>query len=600
MKKLFLSLLFFSSPVWAATLPQANLKVYPSVGAIDSPFTFDASDSRNAYGTKYGLKYRFRFKHNEKWTDFSWNPKAKFRPTKAGSFRAQLEVKDSQGRIQSTSQTFRVQVSDGRQARIKIRKNKVVTGEEILFELVLQAPLGEIKDKVLSRWDFDSDGHFETRFSRQKIVSHVFSRTGKFIPTVEIKWPSGKKETIKGISPTLQNNLRPRWEIPGKSWPKINVRQNPLSSPIIKSVPSGKEFKEGQMIRFDAGDSKIPRAGWIEWHFDGNRVVKSKKTVSHQFNEPGKHTLRVKSCYRRSNPICAETMLNFTIKPKATDFRARIQIQNLTHSNFSSYDKNLFFASTGDRVRFSALVKSGYYGSHRFQYRWDFEGDGDFDTSFSYKSSVEHTFDYSGTFQPKVEVWSDGITNLRQIVISEKKVFISQNTAPVGDFYSKPAQIFVGERVRFHPKVWDKQTQNSQLKIRWDIDGDGIWDTIFRNPVSSEWRFNTPGTFHARMQVQDRGGKTKTIEKNITVFAPAEPVAKVVVSNRYGTTNSSFQFDASRSEGRKLQYVWIFPGDGRGIQRHATGSARVTKRFYNPGKKILLCRFWTPMDNGMK
>ena len=584
-KFLFLTFFCLSSPILAATLPQASLMVSPSVGAVDAPFVFNASDSRSSAGTSVGLKYRFKFSQDSAWTDFTTKSRLTFRPPGTGNFRAWVQIKDASGKLKSTTRTYRVRISDGRSARIKISKKNITDGEEIFYELVTQKPLGTISDKILSRWDFDSDGRFDTKYSRQKIVSHVFSLPGQYVPTVQVKWPDGEVQTIKGIQPVFSDLSRSQLNIPGKDWEKVNVRLSGLVAPVVQTIPTGKEFQEGQIVQFDARGSKVPRAGWIEWHFDGAKVVKKEK-VSYRFNTPGKHVTRVKTCYRRSNPICEETLLNFQIKPDPLAFRVRINLQNLTHSEVSRYGVDPFFASVGDKISFRAELKRPAYQNAKFQYRWDFEGDGKFDTDFSRLSSAVHIFDWTGNFLPQVEVWSDGFTVRSQVVTGTRNVFIVKNTAPDGDFYAKIDPIFVGDRVQFYSESWDRETPANQLKHRWDIDGDGSWETEFQASRWHTWRFESPGTVQAKMQIQDRSKKIKTITRTFEIFDLPPPKARVQVSGKYGQRGENFYFDGARSQGRNLKYIWHFSDeDKKGLQKYVSYSSRVAKNFSRPGKK---------------
>ena len=163
---------FFCNTAWASTLPTANLTVSPATGQIAKEFAFDASDSLNSQGRKGGLEYRFQFKGGESWTDWSTKSRQKYIPMNIGTQRARLQVRErNTSQIQSTYRSYKVVGDIYRKAWISVRPTKIRAGEPAYFELKVSLPRTEDKDTVQARWDFNSDGRFDTSYSRQKIVT---------------------------------------------------------------------------------------------------------------------------------------------------------------------------------------------------------------------------------------------------------------------------------------------------------------------------------------------------------------------------------------------------------------------------------------------
>ena len=68
------------------------------------------------------------------------------------------------------------------------------------------------------------------------------------------------------------------------------------------------------------------------------------------------------------------------------------------------------------------------------------------------------------------------------------------------------------------------------LSYRWDIDGDGIWDTSFSSNSKYEKRFNVPGTKYIRVQVKDAGGSVSTQTQSLDVAQGIDTGTTVVDS----------------------------------------------------------------------
>ncbi len=584
MKKLiFILNCFITLNALATTLPSANLTVYPATGKVLSEFTFDGSSSKNTVGTNANLEYRFHFGRNtystkDDWTDFSWNSVAKFTPSDVGTFYAKMQVRDrTNNAIQTTYQTYRVIGQALRKAEIKVLTEKIYAGESAEFELKLLLPSYEDPDDVTARWDFDSDGNFETGFSQRKIVTHVypFLDVNQTSPTVEIIWPDGKHTTIRRSE---------KYRISKNK--NFVIRSPKIVAPILSISPSAKGRDEKLIFKFDASLSKISTNSWLEWSFDGESFYIDDKIITKQFSSSGKHEVRVRTCFNRANPICAETTETVEVDQDATDFRAEMWIQNLASSfSYSSYEKNAK-ATVGEKLKFSSHYLNFYGKSQKFQFRWDFDGDGNFDTNFSDTSFAEKTFNRVGEFETLVEIRNEeGVS-----ATTTKIVTIIKNTPPKGTFFISPEKIIVGENVRITSKVADNATYSSRLEIRFDIDGDGIWDSDFRSIYNFQWKFEKVGKITAKMQIRDAGKKVSTISKTFEVFGSEKPRAAVTVSHKYGNTSTVFQFDATRSYGDGLKYFWDFDYKGKNDlisegNRISSSGARISKIFKTSGEK---------------
>jgi len=97
------------------------------------------------------------------------------------------------------------------------------------------------------------------------------------------------------------------------------------------------------------------------------------------------------------------------------------------------------------------------------------------------------------------------------------------------------------------------------------------------------------------MEVKDAGKKVTRVRRTFQVLLPPPPVAKATVSRKKGFVGTEFGFNASRSEGRHLRYLWYYNivGKGTGYTELPVPShvgAQATASFQSAGKKEILLR----------
>jgi len=92
------------------------------------------------------------------------------------------------------------------------------------------------------------------------------------------------------------------------------------------------------------------------------------------------------------------------------------------------------------------------------------------------------------------------------------------NKAPAAFFSSTPTSgsintIFIFDATRCK----DENEIDSNLKVRWDWEGDGNWDTEFSNSKNTKHQFMKAKTYSVKMEVRDSGGLSDTMSQNIFI-----------------------------------------------------------------------------------
>lgn len=116
--------------------------------------------------------------------------------------------------------------------------------------------------------------------------------------------------------------------------------------------------------------------------------------------------------------------------------------------------------------------------------------------------------------------------------------------------------------------VRDNETRTGDLRVRWDFEGDGQWDTYFSRSKTTRHRFEEPGVYAVTLEVLDGGGRLSQETKFVTVVENTPPIARFQLKPSSGTTGQIFRFDVSDSDdsqykNRSLKYRFDWNGDGQ-------------------------------------
>ncbi len=118
-------------------------------------------------------------------------------------------------------------------------------------------------------------------------------------------------------------------------------------------------------------------------------------------------------------------------------------------------------------------------------------------------------------------------------------VKISQNSPPRAWFSITPECGLSGAVFYFDAReTVDTEDGADQLRVRWDWEGDGIWDTQYNYLKSESYIYDIPATYNPRIEVMDRDGLTD-VEEHQVIVKRAEldypPTVTDVEGNTYRT-----------------------------------------------------------------
>jgi parallel beta-helix repeat protein len=196
------------------------------------------------------------------------------------------------------------------------------------------------------------------------------------------------------------------------------------------------------------------------------------------------------------------------------------------------------------------------------QVRWDWEDDGIWDTFWSNTKTAFNQFPSPGTYTVRLEVMdSCGLTDntTKQVnVVNEK---------PVASFIINPILGNISQVFEVNAEgCADFEDSTAELKVRWDWEDDGIWDTNWTIIKTASHQYSFPGTYTIQLEVVDTSGLKDNTTKQVTVVNE-KPMASFFVNPNQGNITQVFEVNASgcfdlEDPVSLLQIRWDWEDDG--------------------------------------
>lgn len=543
-------LLSFPGVLWAEDIgPTASFYATPSSGSLSTVFTFDASNSYDAHGVSKELRYRWNFNYGEDGTFTDWDDESlgSFQYAEAGEKTVALEVMQEDGATDRTYSTINVNESSNFSGWFDVSPKEGDVNTVFTFEADIATTSSVPKSDYQVRWDFEGDGIYDTDFSSSLTAYHNYSDTGYFNPQLEILSPDGTRLVIVGYDDDDADEI---------SYVYVSFDQTPQAS--VSVYPSTGSVQT--TFYFDASDSfdsQDHRDLDYRWDFEGDGQFdldwSDETNPTFQYTTPGTYQTILQ--IRDAEGNTDEVFLTIPIAEK--NFAPEATFSITSTSGLS--DKSIGTTSTLFTFNASSS-KDEEDTSSDLQVRWDFDGDGDYDTTFDTEKRIQHRYLDAGTYTVMMQVLdSSGLTDTTQ-----KTVTVVANDAPIASFEVSPLRGTVGTTFYFDASSsYDSQYQLSMLQVRWDFEGDGSFDTPFSTDKTVTHLYERPGDYEPTLQVRDPEGQTSETTIAIEVIDSTSPTAELVVDVTSGTFSTLFHFDASGSSdgetaAKDLWFRWDF------------------------------------------
>lgn len=193
-------------------------------------------------------------------------------------------------------------------------------------------------------------------------------------------------------------------------------------------------------------------------------------------------------------------------------------------------------------------------------FRWDFYGDGSWDTYDTVASDYNRTYDTPGTYNAVLYVQSStGKTVTATVTITV------ENNPPVATADVQPSNGEVPLAAQLSGSGSD--SDGNIVLYEWDFEGDGTYDWSSASTGNTSHTYTSVGTFNAIFRVTDNSGLTATAHATTTTIRtgpPGSPTATASASPTSGNAplNVNFNGSATDPDNDVVLYEWDFDNDG--------------------------------------
>jgi len=115
----------------------------------------------------------------------------------------------------------------------------------------------------------------------------------------------------------------------------------------------------------------------------------------------------------------------------------------------------------------------------------------------------------------------------------------------------------------------DSEDEFSQLRFRWDWEGDGIWDTNYQSAVTYYHKYEISGEYNITLEVKDSAENTDTKSRTLIINSNSAPIVNITspgnnAQYNFGA-NINFSVEVSDPDGETLlgnSLIWSSNLDG--------------------------------------
>ena len=178
---------------------------------------------------------------------------------------------------------------------------------------------------------------------------------------------------------------------------------------------------------------------------------------------------------------------------------------------------------------FTAQASDDHDSASSIQVRWDWTGDGNWDTAWSTTKTASHRYSTAGNKTVVVEaIDSGGLTSTQSHVVQvtappPPPPPPPPNAPPTVDFTWTPNSGNTSTVFGFSATAADDHDSSSSIQVRWDWNGDGTWDTPWSTTQTATHTFSAAGDYSVIVQAVDSGGLTAIQSHVVSVTTPPPP-----------------------------------------------------------------------------
>jgi PKD repeat protein len=398
---------------------------------------------------------------------------------------------------------------------------------------------GSSGDADRFRFDRTGDGTWDTTFSEDGFVFFNYS-AGTYTPRIQAVNSSTEESDIADC-------------------PTIEVAEN--TPPAADVVANQTTVRPGETVAFDANgstddDGTVQR---VAWDFDGDgtrEIYEGGPQQTYTYSSPGTYNVTATAYDDDNAPDTAFVVVTV----QYADPTARCSVAPQT-------------VSSGELVTVDARDSTD-----ADLYRYDFDGDGTWDTDYRAAPTANTSYETADTYTPRVEATNTS-SELRDTTTCPT-VTVAANQPPTADLAVSPGAPEPGDNVTFDASG-STDSDGSVATYRWDFDGDGLVDRKTATATVTH-AYADEGTYGASVTVVDDDGSTDDTSRAVEVYREAVvPTPRCSLSETTIHPGETVTIDASESS----DAVFVeFDVDGDGEYEHSDETDfRVNVTYGEPG-----------------
>ncbi len=284
------------------------------------------------------------------------------------------------------------------------------------------------------RWDFQGDGLWDTQYSKEPAVYHNFEKVEDFLVKLEVLDPSKRSGSSSQI---LKVHRTDTCIVPEFTWWSENGRV----SDVFVFDASGSYHQNNPEQSFT-----------FKWLFPNQEYTQSldDPVIEHQFKSPGKKkvVLLVEDDEGLQNTLEKELFVSIENKPP----RPKI----ITPTRYGNIETQFYLNAWGcldDMTPTSKLLL-----------RWDFDGDGNWDTNQNSELEIYHQYTMPGIYTCILEAEDEeGLTDITSFVFE-----VSPYDYPTGFFKDKRDNKYYGT-VKIGDYWWMSENLDYRLEPKMGL-----------------------------------------------------------------------------------------------------------------------------------
>lgn len=318
---------------------------------------------------------------------------------------------------------------------------------------------------------------------------------------------------------------------------ELNVRAANEAPPVGEFAFAPATVQSGEPVTFDASASQLsdidgsllgpvgqnPADVKFRWDFgDGSPVVEtSTASIDHTFAGSGKVTVSVVVLDQRAAPatLSDPEEQQITVRPGATDANApAVSLERQGHAADAPVFAKRDITLTAGASRAAA-------GHAPLTFAFDLDGDGTFERAGGTEPSVTFSPARPGPLTVSVkatDIYGSSATASLTFDVKEEPA-----KAPTAMIQGPAELTLTGVAARATYDATGSQGNNLDpaVTFRWDLDGDGSFETPTATTPQVTASFNTAGPKRIGLRVSDTYGNSADVEMTTIVRSPADVAA---------------------------------------------------------------------------